>query len=128
MKRIKVGIKALLVLFVIIIPLSVYGTATTLVPNSFLKGNGWKDLSHSGKLGYGMGIVDGILFTSAWERGGNSLEWLRPCVVGMTDSQVFAIIQKYIDDNPGDWHDEMHTIVFRAFLDTCNNSPKKQIK
>jgi len=126
MKRIEVGVRAVLLLLFILIPVSVYGGNIISVPHGFLKGNDWMDYNQSSKAGYSTGIIDGIIFASAWERGGSSLEWLSPCVVGMTNSQVSAIIQKYINDNPGDWHDDMHAIVFKAFLDTCNNSPKNK--
>lgn len=48
---------------------------------------------------------------------------LASCVVGMTPTQVKAIVDKYMIEHPEQWHYEMSMIVFFAILFTCPVEP-----
>jgi hypothetical protein len=95
------------------------------VPVGFWTGNDWRDHSINERISYAMGMIDGILFASAWERGGGkSLAWVNSCTNGMRGDQVQAIIQHELYINPNDWHDSMSLIVFRSLSNACSNAPK----
>ncbi len=96
------------------------------VPDGFLSGNIWRDMRRSEQRAYSMGVVDGIIFASAFERHGVSLAWIRVCIVGMRSDQVEALLKAEVEANPGEWHHaQVHTMMYRALLKACPNSPKE---
>lgn len=116
--------KILLAFCLILLPVTVFSEEGLPIPRGFWNGNDWKDnepLRHA----YAMGVVDGMLFASALERGGGvSLDWLKPCVEGKRSDQLLAVLQNEIDLHPELLHDGMHKIAYRALLKACPNAPK----
>jgi hypothetical protein len=46
------------------------------------------------------------------------------CFTGSPYSQIFAIIQKYMQDHPQQWHQNMALLIWTAVAESCNNSAK----
>jgi hypothetical protein len=96
-----------------------------LVPDGFLTGNAWRDMSTIGQTNYAMGVVDGFLFASAAERAGTSLKWVHECIFGIKSDQLRSMVHKEVEASPGEWNQStMHVTVYRALLNDCPNSPK----
>jgi hypothetical protein len=43
----------------------------------------------------------------------------RTCAVGMTDEQVVEIVNKFLKDNPGRWHESMNILAWTAMKASC---------
>jgi len=89
------------------------------IPNYFLSGNKWRDLSIAQRVGYSMGVLDGMIFGSAYERKGWSVEWVAPCLKNKRSDQMMAIFQKELDKNPELWDAPMYVIVHNALNGLC---------
>jgi hypothetical protein len=124
--------KILIITLVLLIPGMSYAedthTFSIITPQGFLEGNDWRDLPESSKKVYIMGAIDGIEIAieiaSALESP-SSLQWINKCVKGMRSDQVHALVEKYVNANPQDWHQSMNVIVYTALYDSCPNSPKR---
>lgn len=78
------------------------------------------------KRSYVTGIIDGIFIGPVFSEttGDKSLIWwLQNCLAGMENTQMVAIIDKYMKEHPEEWHEDMHVIVYRAFANLCPDSP-----
>jgi hypothetical protein len=93
------------------------------VHNGFLRGEEYLHLDAGTQRGYEMGIVDGMLLAplfgapATWD--GTKIEPLANCITGMTDTQVAAIISKFLRDHPERWNQNLHVVVFSAFKQAC---------
>ena len=94
-----------------------------LIHNGFLTGQSFRDLPDLGKRSYVAGLIDGLFLAPLFDAPKSSMGWLESCVEGMTDEQVSAIISKYLDDNPGRWHQPVHGAAYSALLAACPGSP-----
>jgi hypothetical protein len=92
-----------------------------------LKGNEFQSLPDNSKLMYVVGILDGWDIVSAMkgeekaptlDRVFNSIS---RCVEDrkMTRGQTFAIVEKFMRDNPAKWHEEMSALIRYAFNAAC---------
>lgn len=94
-----------------------------VIHNGFLTGQDFRDLPDLRKRSYAAGLIDGLFLGPLFDAPKSSLGWLENCVEGMTDGQVSAIISKYLDDNPGRWHQPVHGAAYSALLAVCPGSP-----
>lgn len=92
-----------------------------------IKGNDFQALSETARMYYVLGTID------AWGNVGvESLALNAPvvdtlygdvsrCVTGrqMTQGQGLAIVDKYIRDNPAQWHKDMSILIWYAFREAC---------
>jgi len=98
-----------------------------------ISGNEWKQLSQTARVYYVMGVLDG------WDNLGNLISRTNPnqqlsvvtnhaklvnCVAGMTHSQIAAIVQKYMENNPARWHSAMTLLVWLALYEVCESTSK----
>jgi hypothetical protein len=89
------------------------------IQNGFLTGNSYRDLASSEKRGYVMGFLDGAFVSPLFGAPKNKVKWLEDCAVGMTDEQVVAILDKWLTENPGRWHQRMNVLSFDALKEGC---------
>jgi len=104
-------------------------------------GNEWRNLSLAARQGYVMGVLD------AWrdaedmriaslrrEKDKKSIEILSnmppvithivECMGGkMTYGQIIAIVDKYIENNPEQWHHSMVSLIWTATHEACAPTP-----
>ena len=67
-----------------------------------------------------MGVLDGMLFAPAL--AATKLERalkLHACIVAISEEQAAAIVTRYLEQHPEEWHQGAHAIVFRAFVPIC---------
>jgi hypothetical protein len=93
-----------------------------LIKTGFISGNKFMKMGLS-KNNYLMGVIDGIFLSPFFEAEKSKLRWIETCVTGMSDYQITAIVDKYMNDNPIEWHESMNIIVYRAFSKSCPDSP-----
>jgi hypothetical protein len=93
-------------------------------------GNDYQKWDASAKLFYVIGVLEGWASIDEALKGTKSTEppalgELQLSVVrcmstkGMTMGQAEAIVNKYIADNPAEWHNRMAYLVLRAMLNAC---------
>jgi hypothetical protein len=85
----------------------------------FLTGNQFRELSYAQKCGYAMGFVDGVLVSPMFDAPKKELEWIEGCVTGMRERQVLAILEKFLNENPARWHEQMNVLAWVAMKEAC---------
>lgn len=99
----------------------------TLLPNSFLSGKDWRELSKGEQQAYAVGVIDGLDLAFAYGKQGTDLAWINPCVTGMSSHQVHAMLRGEIDANPGEWNRlTVHQAMYRALKKGCRQGPPKK--
>ena len=68
---------------------------------------------------YAIGVLDGMFLAPLFGAPKANIKWLENCVVNMTDSQVAAILNKYLIDNPARWHEPLNIIAYSALREAC---------
>ena len=89
------------------------------IKKGFLTGNSFRELSDAGKRGYAMGFLDGALMSPMFDAPKGETRWIETCVVGMTDKQVVAILDKFLTNNPARWHEQMNVLAWLAMKEGC---------
>jgi hypothetical protein len=76
-----------------------------------ISGNEWRQLSQTAQVYYVIGVFDGssefkdtILQTQEQTPVITGFEKVANCAAGMQVGQVLAIIQRYVETNPAEWH------------------------
>lgn len=92
------------------------------IKSGFITGNDYRDFSPLQKRTYAAGIIDGIFLAPFFSAPKSELSWIENCATGMTDSQVAAIFDKYLRDNPARWQESMHVLAWIAIKDGCKHS------
>jgi len=93
---------------------------SVLIQNGFIKGRDFRAFDSGNKYMYSMGLVDGILLSPLYGAPKSKLEKFESCTTGMNGSQLSAIFDKYLAENPERWHLSMHANGYAALQDTCN--------
>lgn len=90
-----------------------------LIKTGFITGTQFRSFSDPDRRSYSMGVLDGMFLSPFFGASKEQLRWLETCVTGMNDEQVAALLLKYVNDNPGRWHESMHVLAFAAMQDAC---------
>lgn len=96
-----------------------------------MTGNDWVRLPQTAQQYYVFGVLD------AWENFGEvalrlnqqssvvtNFTKLVTCGAGMTYGQINAIVQKYMENNPANWHYSMPSLVWTALDGMCAPASK----
>ena len=102
-----------------------------VVPNGFGTGFDFVEKSSGGYMSpqersrYAGGFANGLLSSGLLRADQGRVKRLQSCMVGMSDAQVAAILEKYIRirDNPKEWHLSLTYIGFSAIGRACNMFP-----
>ena len=86
-------------------------------------GNSWRNLPKDLRAFYVLGIYEGMKAASPSQNGVVDTLLVRAytCVGGgrMTNGQVAAIVEKYVNDHPEQWHFAMTTLTLGALAESC---------
>jgi len=95
---------------------------TKIITNGYLKASEFLNLNDTQKEAFAIGFLDGIFVAPLLDApdDGKFYVSLRTCTAEMPGKQVAAIIEKYIRDNPEDWHLQLHTVAFNSLLKACH--------
>lgn len=94
-------------------------TRTVTVHDGFITGETYLKWDKSYQDAYVMGIVDGMFLAPLFGAPERNVTWLEHCLVGMSDTQVAAILAKYLRDHPERWHESVHVPMYSAMKDIC---------
>ena len=108
-----------LLMFVLLVLFATHYAEAQRVLSGFMTGNTYRELSADEKLGYAMGFVNGLLVAPMITGKEEDATWLHPCISGMTNNQVVAILEKFLNDNPARWQQPMTVLSFRAIVQAC---------
>ena len=89
------------------------------VQMGFITGEDFLKLSESDKASYSMGIIDGYLSAPIFGANDRYLKWISTCIKGKTNTQIAAILVKYLQDNPGRWDKSVQFLMFEALKKAC---------
>lgn len=89
------------------------------VSKGFLTGEEFLKLSEGDKVSYSMGIIDGYLSAPIFGANNKYLKWIPTCIEGKTNTQITAILVKYLKDNPGRWDKSVQFLMFWALQKAC---------
>ena len=92
------------------------------VPGGFSTGQDYLKMDEAQRRAYAIGALNGITLASFFGAPRDKLQWIESYTQGMTDIQVAAIIYKYIQDNPGRWHDGLNLLTYSAIHDAYRQS------
>lgn len=81
------------------------------VPKCFLTGNEYLQLKPELRFAYVMGLYDGMQLSTIF---GAKDDRFYDYIEGMNSRQIVAIVEKYLKDNPQEWHKPMNYIFFFA--------------
>jgi hypothetical protein len=98
------------------------GEQGVLIHNGFGTGQDYIKMSSVQKRAYAMGSVNGILLAPLFGAPKEKVQWLELYVENMTDVQIAAILSKYLEDNPGRWHDGLHILTYSAIKEAYDKS------
>ena len=93
---------------------------TVVVYSGFLSGAEFLNMNNAEKNSYACGLIDGVLASSLFGANAKKIEKLNSCVLGMSNIQIAAIIEKYLEDNPEIWHKPLNLSTYRAFSEFCD--------
>jgi hypothetical protein len=95
---------------------------SVLIPNGFGTGQSYIDMSEYEKRCYAMGAINGMLIAPFFGASANEMEWFVSYLANMTDKQVAAILSKYLQDNPGRWHNGLNVLMYSAIREAYDKS------
>jgi hypothetical protein len=93
-----------------------------VTPNGFMSGNDFQTFSPTGQKSYIDGIIDGFYYAPMIAQSNNThASEIQRCLLAMhaTDTQLVAIVNKYMADNPQLWGQKMNFITMAALFRAC---------
>jgi hypothetical protein len=115
MKRFFIGTALLVATFVS----TAADTPEVIIDFGFLRGNSYRQLSEVMRRGYVMGIVDGFYYSPMFGAPEKEVDRLSKCLTGWSDTQVMAVVDKWLANKPARWHEPMHVLTHTALADAC---------
>ena len=96
-----------------------------------ISGDEWRRLSQTAREYYVIGVLDGwdnlgtiTLLAEQQPPVGTGFTKQIDCTLGMASVQINAIIQKYMENNPSQWHSNMALLVWTALDEVCASTSK----
>lgn len=111
--------KIILILGAILLMPIAHGNDNATALSGFITGNIYKEFSYSEQRGYIIGYFDGLLASPLLHRSNVESDDLESCIRKMTDTQLLAMVDKYMTENPDKWHMPMNILMWSMIQDTC---------
>lgn len=90
------------------------------VASGFTSGADFLDLPRSSRAMYARGMVDGISLAAVLRSSMLASDGKLGCPTGMSDVQIAALIEKYLRDNPEQWHQGANVATVNALAGMCS--------
>ena len=90
-----------------------------VIKTGFLTANEYLVKSADEQRAYVMGSLDGMFLAPLLRAPKSRLAWLETCTVGMSNEQIRAIFEQYLQRNPGKWHLAANLSFYNALWDSC---------
>ena len=94
-------------------------TGDVVIKVGFVTGQAFLELSEVEQRRYVMGVIDGAFLAPFFGAPKERVRWLETCAIGMTHSQIAALVRKHLRDAPEVWHLSANVAVYRAFREVC---------
>jgi hypothetical protein len=88
-------------------------------PPSFYKAEAFVELNEADRQMYTTGLMGGFYASAFWGASDEAVANLTSCTKDMDSKQITAIITKYVNDHPEDWHLPLSTQAFNALNKAC---------
>lgn len=92
------------------------------IHNGFGTGQDYIKMTEPQKRAYAIGAINGMMIAPFFDAPRDKMQWFESYVENMTDEQVEAILSKYLQDNPGRWHDGLHLLMYSAIKEAYDKS------
>ena len=90
-----------------------------IVRSGFITGQQFRQLSDVQRLHYAIGLLDGALLAPVFGAPRERMTWLETCTKPMTPTQISAMLARFVDDNPSQWHVSMNVLFGVAMRKLC---------
>lgn len=90
------------------------------IHSGFLSGEEFLNLGPGERWVYVEGLIDGIFLAPLYGAPKERVKVVEDCVVGMTNHQIAAMLEKYLRDRPEIWNEGAHTVASRMLFVKCN--------
>lgn len=91
-----------------------------LFAGGFMTGQECLDLAEGGYLGaYMMGFVNGLYVSTFVGASYSCIEPINQCLLRTTDTQLAAVMEKWLRENPSRWHEQCNALTWVAIYDMC---------
>ena len=93
------------------------GDSAETVRSAYVKGRDFADFPEARQRAYVMGLADGFHFAPVLCMG--ILEQLEPCLGGMSDVEMAALLNEFVRDHPDRSHESSNTLMYAALVEKC---------
>ena len=95
-----IKIRTALLMILLFLPI----TNTQAIILGYITGNDYLRLDDNARLGWLVGVMDGIMADSTMVEKDEKGPWLGRCIDGLSIQQIKAIFEKELNRNPEGWH------------------------
>lgn len=92
------------------------------IQGGFVTGERFLSQTASEQRTYVMGATDGLFLAPLLGAPKDKSVPFEKCIVGMTDTQISAILTKYLREKPEVWHQSVNVHFYEALLAACHIS------
>lgn len=89
------------------------------VSGGYVKASRYMEWQQTQRVTYIMGLVDGIRTSAVLDASGPRYTKAISCFENMTGNQVTAIMEKWINNNPEQWHMSLNHVFISMMYKTC---------
>lgn len=99
--------------------ISGFALAEPTAQGGYSNGTEYQSWGSSQKLHYAIGFINGLLVAPFMGADNAQTIWLDRCVENMRGTQVVAILDKYLAENPAKWHFPLNILSLSAMESAC---------
>jgi c-di-AMP phosphodiesterase-like protein len=114
--------KVSMTIVILFVAVAAFAAKEVFIHNGFGTGQDYIKMTSAEKRAYAMGAINGMLLAPMFGASKDKMRWMESYVENMTDEQVVAILSKYLEDNPGRWHDGLHILMYSALKEAHDKS------
>lgn len=123
-KRKNMKIKIVICAFVILISSTCNADEIVTIRSGFCTGLDYIEMDQNQKEAYIIGAINGMLVSPVFGASKEKLDWLETYISGMTSTQGAGILTKFLNDNPGRWHEGLNMLTYSAIKRAHSESKK----
>jgi hypothetical protein len=94
------------------------------IKTGYITGNGYFNVTQRDE--YLIGLVDGLLLAPMFGASKKKMKWFEDCITEMPNTQLRAIVDKFMNDNPDKWKNPMQILAYQSLYRSCPNSSYKK--
>ena len=90
-----------------------------IVSQGYMNGTDLSRWDNAAIEAYSMGFLDSLLAGTLFGMPDTCRVSIKRCVEGRNSVQIAAMVRKYLNDNPGRWHEAGSVALYNALLREC---------